>query len=476
MGISLEDYLRRKGTGRRNPERYANVDYKTEETGGGGESFIERFLRQATEKKKSTEDSLQEAIETVLTSNRVSAESPAETPSGYSLTLPGPRSYPSPIITEGPGSNSLNQPGPRTYDRTREPVGSDFDGDLAQLDIARLQGGESVSDRGSILDQIDSILSNPTSTPDRWISPYNQDQLNLMGNLLAGAGSRAAESYRSAIPEILANAQQGLDQRAEVNSAFVNELAANAANLDGRTSLRGHSYVQNPINYAQGAAASELAAAAGFLDEVGRLNTQADVSYNQNLANNIQTALNAQAALMRAGLLTERQFVPGDSGISEADKIRISLLRDELGRIDDSSDAEADFARKLQEITLKDQLERELAAIPEVKAKETEVFRNPEFEGALTELTNPRVRELVTSYYNRAGNDVVDALAMLQEDALLDREPATSNIFMNPLERFNELNQTNIDTVIRELARQFLMRFSLGPQVTDRSITTSGIQ
>ena len=283
-----------------------------------------------------------------------------------------------------------------------------FDGDLGRLLTEGFLGNTDSTqvDQGSgIMDQINSLLNQDYSTPDRWVSPYSQVDLNNIGTGFDQASADRSAEYLQGVDEINALYGAGRDRRTTDRQGFVDELAGNAANIG--------------VGYKEGSDAKQLGADAAFLDEQSYQNQATDVAHNQKMAKTIGGTLAQLGQMARAGLLTQKQFVPGSNSMPDNIKAQLGLLQDQQGR----------------EWDLEDQArEALLGSIPETEFEQDELQMNPELQAAMGSFqqSNPEAYELFQSYYNKSGGNVLDTQAAIEEAMTQTRNKPTLPTLSNP--------------------------------------------
>jgi hypothetical protein len=236
--------------------------------------------------------------------------------------------------------------------------------------------------------QLESILGKP-DIPGQWISPYSQEYLNKVGDRLGQAGAEAQTAFGGLNDDLYNQAAQLLGQRQEANSQAQGQLGGNLANLG--------------LDFNNTDLAKQWQGDAAYLDQVA----------NQNLAtqqgtNNVLGQLFSQQGAQlgdaaREGLLTPKQWVGPQSGMSDGDRMKASFLMDQINRMQDQEAASAQAG-------LDSDLLRQITESASEQYKQT----NPLFPELLAKVTNPAVRSALQSAYNTAGGSIVDAIANVQ--------------------------------------------------------------
>lgn len=258
-------------------------------------------------------------------------------------------------------------------------------------DLAKEIGGEINRGRNRSDDITRQImdLANQPDTPGQWISPYSQDYLNQLGGRLTDSGLQAQQQLQAAKQDIIDNYARGIDTRATENAALTNELGTNLSNLN--------------MNYDTTTFGKRAAADASYLDQMAGQNQATDLSYNDKLGQLLASVSANLGNAAREGLLTPKQFIGPQSGISDGDRIKIDLLKDQLDRELDT-----------QSLSLS-----ELLGAPEsnleVTTAQDEVQQNPLVPQVLAQIQDPKVKDEFQNIYNAAGGDVAKALQLLAE-------------------------------------------------------------
>jgi hypothetical protein len=213
--------------------------------------------------------------------------------------------------------------------------------------------------------QLESILGKP-DIPGQWISPYSQEYLNKVGDRLGQAGAEAQTAFGGLNDDLYNQAAQLLGQRQEANSQAQGQLGGNLANLG--------------LDFNNTDLAKQWQGDAAYLDQVA----------NQNLAtqqgtNNVLGQLFSQQGAQlgdaaREGLLTPKQWVGPQSGMSDGDRMKASFLMDQINRMQDQEAASAQAG-------LDSDLLRQITESASEQYKQT----NPLFPELLAKVTNPAV-------------------------------------------------------------------------------------
>lgn len=178
--------------------------------------------------------------------------------------------------------------------------------------------GAPVSDPLSDIEAQIRALAGRPDIPGHWESAYSQDYLNQLGGRLAGAGSAAQQQFADAKNEIGANYQAGIDQRNAMQGGLVNQLQQNGQNIG--------------VDYGASQQGQQAAQDRAYLSQVAETNKANDLTTNDRLgllANQFGSNLGMQA---REGLLTPKQWIDRQSGLSDGDRAMLGFLQDKYGQ------------------------------------------------------------------------------------------------------------------------------------------------
>lgn len=282
------------------------------------------------------------------------------------------------------------------------------------------------SPQDDIMAQIESILNQQHGTPDRWVSPYTQADLDRIGAGLLAAGNDAQQQFQASQADIDAIYDEAINRRAGIQSDLASQLASNLSN----------------IGVQPGAAEADAVAAQQFLNTTSNQNRAADQAFNEKLGTMTQALASQLANAARAGLLTPKQFVRGDAGsMSDANKFRLGMLQDQLNAASGNTS--------------------------DTTITETLLNNNPLVPQMIANIEDPALREEAARLYDQFG----DPNAVLAELANRQKQPRTIN---NPINLpmgigksfdpfFNEVNaarqatydqQVMMNSMLTDLFRQ----------------------
>lgn len=252
---------------------------------------------------------------------------------------------------------------------------------------------QSGSDKlADIKSQLEALFNKP-DIPGYWESPVSQGYLNQLGNQFNQAGTSAQVQLEAAKQEIIDNYANTGAQRANENQAFTNELVGGLQNLG--------------INTGDSAMLDRAQTDAAYLDQVAAQNQATDTSFNTKLGENAALLGQQLAMMAREGLLHPKQWIPGQSGMSDGDRLRAQFLMDEYG-------TERDLASAL----LDDGVTQE--------AEEDFVHKNPMFAESLGTIQDPALRDYIQTQYDAGGGNIQDALKNLSETGTIPQNPFES--------------------------------------------------
>lgn len=215
----------------------------------------------------------------------------------------------------------------------------------------------------NIMGQIDSILNQQHGTPDRWVSPYTQADLDRIASGLMQAGNDAQAQFQASQGDIAAIYDEALNRRADIQAGLAEQLASNL----------------NNIGIQPGAAEADAVAAQQFLNTTSNQNRASDQAFNEKLGTMTQALASQLANAARAGLLTPKQFVRGDAGsMSDADKFRLGMLTDQLDVLNGGENEPID-----------------------TKIAETFEQTNPLVPQMIASIQDPQLREEATRLYDQ---------------------------------------------------------------------------
>lgn len=258
--------------------------------------------------------------------------------------------------------------------------------------------------------QIDAILNKDNSTPDRWVSPYSQADLNRIGAGLEAAGNNAQQQFQASQGDIASIYQEAMNRRDQIQGDLANQLASNLSNI-------GVS--------ANGPAEADAVAAQQFLNQAAGQNMANDQAFNEKLGTMSQVLAAQLANAARSGLLTPKQFVQGTpNSISEADKFRLGMLQDQMNAANGTTG--------------------------DTTVTETLLNNNPLVPQMIANIEDPALRDEAARLYDQFG----DPNAVLAELANRQKQPRTIN---NPINLplgigakfdpfFNEVNAARKNT------------------------------
>lgn len=254
------------------------------------------------------------------------------------------------------------------------------------LGVAPQSGSDKL---GDIKAQLEALFNKP-DIPGYWESPVSQDYLNQLGGQFNQAGTSAQQQLEAAKQEIINNYANTGAQRANENQAFSNELVGGLQNLG--------------INTGDSAMLDRAQTDAAYLDQVAAQNQATDTSFNTKLGENAALLGQQLAMMAREGLFHPKQWIPGQSGMSDGDRLRAQFLMDEYGN-----------QRELESAVLDDGVTQE--------AEEEFVHQNPLFAEALGSIQDPTLRDHFQNRYDLYGGDVQKVLQGLAETDTIPQNP-----------------------------------------------------
>jgi len=259
--------------------------------------------------------------------------------------------------------------------------------------------------------QIRALAGTP-DIPEHWISPYSQSYLNQLGDRLSQAGSEAQQQFQGAIGDVVNNYAQGNQVRDTTNAALANELQTSGGNIG--------------INYAASNQGQQAKSDAEYLSQMSGANQATDTSFMSKMGEMAALSGNNLGFQAREGLLTPKQFVGREGGLSEGDSALLSFLGSKYGMEKDSQDLitklAADAATKSATAAKIPDFTKYMNQ-PTQSASTTTAQKNPLVPQAIEGITNPAMKAAAISVYNAAGSNPVQALADIEKQ-ITDLGPA----------------------------------------------------
>lgn len=240
-----------------------------------------------------------------------------------------------------------------------------------------------------LMAQMLSLMNQP-DIPGQWISPYSQEYLNQLGGKLAGAGEQANASFGAANQEILDNYAASGAATNQISDANQADIGANLANLG--------------LNYGNMEMSQQWDADQAQMNQVAAQNQATDQSYNTKMGSLFQNLGSHYGDMAREGILTPKQWVGPQSGISEGERMQVDFLKEQYNRNLDNLDYES-------------QMKMEQEMMNELNGTSTQEMEhiNPLFSQTLGSIQDPQVKEAVLTAYNLAGGDIPKALQLVTE-------------------------------------------------------------
>lgn len=286
-------------------------------------------------------------------------------------------------------SNRVNNPQPRLGGRPWES------GEMGQYSQAVAEGrippaapatpvGNPELD--ALRAEIFQLLNKP-DIPGYWESPYSQEYLNELGARLGQAGLETQAGFNAAndqIAQIYADATSG---RGQANQDFFGKLGSGLSNLG--------------IDLQSTEAGQQAATDAAYLDKVSGQNLATDQAFGTKLGELFAQQGSHLGNQAIEGLLTPKTWVPPQSGITDADRIRAQFLMDDY------------FARQNAANT---QTELDFLSNLNQAAEEKSLQLNPGYTEQLAGVSDPRLREAIMKVYDLSGGDIPAAIKMAQEN------------------------------------------------------------
>lgn len=177
-------------------------------------------------------------------------------------------------------------------------------------------------------------LASKPDIPGHWESAYSQDYLNQLGGRLTGAGAAAQQQFADAKNEIGANYQTGIDQRAAMQGGLVNALQGAGQNIG--------------VDYAASQQGQQAANDMAYLSQVAELNKANDLSTNDRLGLSAMQFGQNLGSQAREGLLTPKQWIDAQSGLTAGDRLMADFLMNKYNRELDAKDLAAKLAADKQ--------------------------------------------------------------------------------------------------------------------------------
>ncbi len=307
-----------------------------------------------------------------------------------------------------------------------------------------------IDPNADLMAQIMAIAGKP-DIPGQWISPYSQDYLNQLGGRLTGAGEQASAGFGAANQELIDmyNASgAATNQISDTNQAG---LGANLANLG--------------LNYGDMEMSQQWDADQAQMNQVAGQNLATDQSFNTKLGGMFQQLGSHYGDMAREGILTPKQWVGPQSGISDGERMQVDMLKEQMNRNLDNMDYESAL-----------QMEQEM--MNELNGSSTQEMEhiNPLFSQTLGGIQDPAVKEATLSAYNMSGGDIPKALQLLSERMAtpgpgLRRDPG-NDIFGRISKFASPLNSGNQAKARQDAIDQQVLQILMGISPTITGVPT----
>jgi hypothetical protein len=249
--------------------------------------------------------------------------------------------------------------------------------------------------------QIRGIAGTP-DIPEHWVSPYSQAYLDQLGQRLGEAGSQAQTEFNAAKGDVVQNYAQGNQVRDTTNAALANELQGAGGNIG--------------INYAQSNQGQKAASDAAYLSQMSGANQATDTSFMDKMGQ--MAALSGSNLGMQAkeGLLTPKQFVGRQSGLSSGQQALLNFLGSKYSGTESMKELQARIAAG-QYAPNGTGAGSTLPGVPQIAqtADTSQTINNPDFVAAFSQLAPGPTKDLIQQYYDSASGNVADALSAAQK-------------------------------------------------------------
>lgn len=250
-----------------------------------------------------------------------------------------------------------------------------------------------------------AALAGKPDIPGHWESQYSQDYLNQLGDRLGQAGGAAQQAFVDAKNDIATNYQQGIDQRTAMQGGLTAALQGNGQNIG--------------VDYAKSLGGQQAGQDVAYLSQVAETNKASDLSTNDKLgvvANQFGSNLGMQA---REGLLTPKQWIDAQSGLSSGDRLMADFLQSQYQNEFGAQQAEKD---RLAELALSKSTAGGFADFAKSLTNSgNEQFQQnwPDLVQGLAGIKDPRTADEASRIWDIAG-DPSAAVKYLQTDYRTD--------------------------------------------------------